>query len=221
MTSYTHTASGPRFGHLRTYLVGVGATAALTAGALVAFLSLATFVAFNGLPFGGSSDDAGAAYLNPNTSAAPTAAAAALGAGPGAVAKNAAPGSHGASPAAKSATAAAAGAGGTGSGGGDSSGGTGSGKAATEPGVSTSPGDITPPIAVPSLPSTSGPVTGAVQGVDNAAGTNLSGPTGGATGTVDGATNQAGTAAGQASGAVSGVTDRLGGGGPAGTLLGG
>ena len=52
MTTYTHTASSPRFGHLRAhlpaYLVGIGATAALTAGALVVFLSLAAFVTFNG-----------------------------------------------------------------------------------------------------------------------------------------------------------------------------
>ena len=60
MTSLAHTASTPRFrqprGHLRAYLAGVGATTALTSGALVVFLSLATFVAFKGLPFGGSSD---------------------------------------------------------------------------------------------------------------------------------------------------------------------
>ena len=73
MTTYTHTGQTPRFGHLRShmraYLFGAGATTALTAGALVVFLSLATFVAFKGLPFGGSSDNAGAAYLGSNTSA--------------------------------------------------------------------------------------------------------------------------------------------------------
>src|SRR2546427_13080301 len=92
MTTYTtHTAGSRRLGHLRphlrAYLVGIGATTALTAGALVAFLSLATFVAFTGLPLGGSSDNAGAAYLGANTTAAPTAAAAALGAARAAVAK--------------------------------------------------------------------------------------------------------------------------------------
>jgi hypothetical protein len=64
------------------------------------------------------------------------------------------------------------------------------------------------------LPSTSGPVSSAVQAVDDAAGTNLSGPTGGASGAVDGAASQAG-------GAVNGVRDRvLGGAGRAGSLLG-
>ena len=83
MTSLAHTASTPRLrfgrpsGHFRAYLASVGATTALTSGALVVFLSLATFVAFKGVPFGGSSDAAGAAYLG---SSAPTAAAAALGA---------------------------------------------------------------------------------------------------------------------------------------------
>jgi hypothetical protein len=222
MTSYTHTASSPRFGHLRAhlpaYLAGIGATAALTAGALLVFLSLATFVAFTGLPFGGSSDDAGAAYLDSSTSVAPAAAGTALGGAPGAVARNAA--ADGAGPAAAAAAAAAAG----GSGGGDPSGTAPSGKGPAEPGVSTSPGETAPPVP---LPSTSAPVTDAVQGVDAAAGTNLSGPTGGATGAVDGAANQAGAAAarpglgGQAGGPVSGVRDRvLGGGGPAGSLLG-
>jgi hypothetical protein len=227
MTAYTHTELSQRFGHLRAhlpaYLVGIGATAALTAGAFVIFLSLAAFVTFNGLPFAGSSDDAGAAYLD-STSAAPAAAATALGAGPGAVAKSAAPGSNATSPAARSAAAAAAGSGGAG----DPSGTGSSGKAPAGPGVSTSPGDVAaPPIAVP-LPSTSGPVTDVVQGVDSAAGTNLSGPAGGAAGTADGAANQAGGAAGRAGlggpagGAVRGVTDRaLGGGGLAGSLLGG
>jgi hypothetical protein len=223
MSTYTHAASRPRSGHLRAhlpaYLVGIGATAALTAGALVVFLSLATFVAFNGLPFGGSSDDVGSAYLDPSPSVAPASAATALGAAPGAVAKNAATGSNGAGPAG-SATAAASGSGGSGSGGAPS--GDPAGKAPTEPRPSTSPGEI----AVP-LPSTSGPVTNAVQSVDNAAGTNLSGSAGGAAGAVDGAVNQAGGSAGRAGlgrragGVVNGVRDRvLGGAGSAGSLLG-
>src|SRR5436190_19889856 len=100
MTTYTHTASTPRFGHLRAhlraYLVGVGATTALIAGAMVVFLSLATFVAFKGLPFAGPSDDAGAAYLGSNAGAAtaPASAAAALGAAHAAVASDPVPGSH-------------------------------------------------------------------------------------------------------------------------------
>ena len=98
MTTYTHTSStrGWRHlrAHLRAYLAGVGATTALTAGALVAFLSLATFVAFKGLPLGGSSDDAGAAYLGSNAGAAPATAAAALAAARAAVAKDPVPGSR-------------------------------------------------------------------------------------------------------------------------------
>ena len=47
-------------GHLSAYLAGIGATGALTAGAVVVFLSLATFVAFRGLPsLAGSSDSTG------------------------------------------------------------------------------------------------------------------------------------------------------------------
>ena len=69
MSTFTHTASSPRFAHLRAhlpgYLVGIGATAALTAGALVVFLSLAAFVTFNGLPFGGSGDDVGVRVPRP------------------------------------------------------------------------------------------------------------------------------------------------------------
>src|SRR5687768_6692350 len=97
MTTLVHAI--PRFSHVRAhlgaYLVGVGATSALTAGAVVVFLSLATFVAFNGLPsLGGSSDEAGAAYLDSSNSAALTPAAAALGAARGAVAKDPVPGVH-------------------------------------------------------------------------------------------------------------------------------
>jgi len=206
VATYTPASSSPRFSHLRAhlraYLVGVGATTALTAGALVVFLSLATFLAFHGLPLGGSSDDAGVAYLDSNTGAAPTAAAA-LGAARGAVAKNAAPGPWEAGRAARSAAAAGSGAGGSGSGGGDPSGKVPSPGGPSETGVSTAPVDITPPaVAIPSLPSTSGPATDAVQGVDNATGTSLSGSTGGVTRTADGevsgALNRAGGVAGRA-----------------------
>ena len=211
VTTYAPIAANPRFAHLRAYLVGVGATSALTAGALVVFLSLATFIAFNDFPFGASSDDAGSAYLDSSTSAVPTAATA-LGAARGAVAKNAVPGSHEAGPAARSAAAAA------GSGAGDPSGKVPSAGGPSEPGVSTPPADISPPaVAIPSLPSTSGVTTDAVQGVDDAAGTNLSGSTGGVTGAADGGVSSAldrvGRTAGraglgaQAGGAVSGVTD--------------
>jgi hypothetical protein len=221
MSTYAHTASRPRSAHLRAhlpaYLVGIGATAALTAGALVIFLSLATFVAFNGLPFGGSSDDVGSAYLDPTPSVAPASAATALGAAPGAVAKNAAAGSSGAGPAGP-ATAAASGSGGSGG----APAGDPAGKASTEPGASTSPGQVSVP-----LPSTSGPVTSVVQTVDDTVGTNLSGSAGGAAAAADGAAGQVARSAGRgglggrARGAVNGVRDRvLGGVGSAGSLLG-
>src|SRR5687767_10252247 len=80
--------------HLSAYLAGVGVTGALTAGAVVAFLSLAAFVAFKGLPFVGSSDDAGATYLNSSGSGPPTAASTALGAARGAVARDAVPAAY-------------------------------------------------------------------------------------------------------------------------------
>ena len=81
--------------HLGAYLVGVGATSALTAGAVVVFLSLAAFVAFNGLPtVAGSSSDAGAAYLSSNGGTPPAAAAAALGEARDAAAKGPITGAH-------------------------------------------------------------------------------------------------------------------------------
>jgi hypothetical protein len=219
MTTYTtHTAGSPRLGHLRAhlraYVVGVGATTALTAGALVAFLSLATFVAFKGLPLGGSSNDAGAAYLGANPTTAPTAAAAALGAAHAAVAKGPASGSPaaGSGPGGGSSVV-----GGRSGGGGNSPGGDLPGGGSNPPGGSGGGGSPIPGVPLP--PASSGPVTHAVQGVDNAAGTNLSGPTSGATRAVDGAAggglNRVGGAVGhphlghRVGGAVSGVTDRV------------
>ena len=216
MTTYTHIGTNPRLGHLRAhlraYLVGFGATTALTAGALVVFLSLATFIAFQGLPLGGSSDDAGAAYLGANATAAPTAAAAALGAAPAAVAKDPVPGSH-----AGGSGSSGGSAGGHRSGGGNSPGGDLSGGGSSPRGGSGGGGSTIPGVSLP--PSSSGPVTDAVQGVDNAAGTNLSGPTSGATGAVDGAAggglNRVGRAVGHprlgnhVGGAVNRVTDTV------------
>ena len=221
MTTYSPAAFSPRFGHLhthlRTYVAAVGATAALTAGTLVAFLSLATFVAFKGLPFGGSGNDAGSAYLESSLSAAPTAAGVALGAAAAAVADHPVAGSAGAGASPRTAAAGADGSGGSGSGGADASGKARSGGGPSDPGTSSPPGDApSPPIAVPTLPSTSGPTNTVVQGIDTAAGTNLSGPTRGVTRPVDragaGALNRAGGAAGrssldtQAGSAVGGIT---------------
>jgi hypothetical protein len=215
--------------HLGTYLVGIGATTALTAAALVGFLSMATFVAFNGFPFGGSSNDAGAAYLEPNGSAAPaaTAAGAALAAARAAVARDPVPGSRAGGPG--SGTGADSG-GGNSSGGGTSGGGTPgggtSGGGADPPGGGG--GGIDPPLVdVP--PPAPGPVTHAVGSVGNTTGTDLSG-TSGVTEAIDGAAtgtvNSVGGAVGRphlgdgVGGAVNRVTDTALGGGGGGGLLG-
>jgi hypothetical protein len=214
MTSLVHSISRPfkLRGHLNAYLAGVGATGALTAGAVVVFLSLATFVAFRGLPsLAGSSDSAGAAFLTSNPGG-PQAAAAALDAARAAVAKDPVPGVR---PAGGSFDRSS---GAPGSGGGQSSVGRGSGgsggstagrgsgaTAPTAPGVAPSapsapsvpsvPGTVDPPsVDAPSVPDTpsvpSAPhvpsTSGAVRDVDRAAGTNLSGTTDRVTRTVDG-----------------------------------
>ena len=55
MTTLSETQPAtPRSTHLRAYLAGTGATGALIAGGVIVFLSLAAFVAFKGIPFGGS-----------------------------------------------------------------------------------------------------------------------------------------------------------------------
>jgi hypothetical protein len=174
--------TGPRIPHLGAYVAGVGATTALIAGALVVFLSLATFVAFRGLPLGGSGDDAGAAYLGSNGSGVggPEAAAAALGATPGAVADPA-----------RGARAGVAGSSSTGSGDrgrastgsrDDPGGGTPRGPIRTDPGTPASPGparsavgylnETTSPlgVTVPVDPGTSGAVDGAGRRTLNRAG---------------------------------------------------
>lgn len=74
---------------VRTYLAGTGATGTLMAGAIVAFLSLATVFAFNGLP--GDSPPAEEESLFVGAGGAPAAAATALGGAPGAVAAAPAP----------------------------------------------------------------------------------------------------------------------------------
>jgi hypothetical protein len=123
MAGLAHSEGEPRVAqvraHLPAYLVGVGATTALTAAALVAFLSIATYVAFNGFPFGASSNDAGAAYLDADGVAEPTATAAgaALRAASAAVAARTMPGFGSDGSGASGAGSAAGGAGGGGAGG--------------------------------------------------------------------------------------------------------
>jgi hypothetical protein len=189
MTTLSETqAHGPRATHLRAYLAGTGATGALVAGALVVFLSLATYVAFNGIPFGGSGGNSDTSYVGVRASGTPAAAAAALGAAPGAVAAAPVPGAP------IGAGGARAGGGGGGAGGG--AGGSGSGGGFI-PGGGTPPSGSTPPGGggggggggpTPSCSTCTSPgiVGNTVNQIDNTAGTNLSGgPVGDVAGTVD------------------------------------
>lgn len=186
MTTISETqAQGPRATHLRAYLAGTGATGALIAGALIVFLSLATYVAFNGIPFGGNGGNTDTAFLSAQTSGTPAAAATALGAAPGAVAAAPVPG-------------APIGAGGAGAGGGGGAGGGAGGPGPSggfPPGGGPGPG-TTPPGGDPGPGPAPGPacttcdspgiVGNTVNQIDNTAGTNLSGgPVGDAAGTVD------------------------------------
>jgi hypothetical protein len=73
----------------RAFLAGGGATTALIAAAVIAFLSVAALVAFNGLPIGGGDANSGSVQVGevPATGAnAPELAAGALGGAAGAVA---------------------------------------------------------------------------------------------------------------------------------------
>lgn len=63
--------------NFRAYLAGTGATGALVAGALVAFLSVAAFVSFKGLPIGGSGSSSNTVVLSGGGAPAAAAAAAA------------------------------------------------------------------------------------------------------------------------------------------------
>ena len=51
----TQPRTGRRYFNLRAYLAGTAATAALLGAVVIAFASLGAYVAFNGLPIGGSS----------------------------------------------------------------------------------------------------------------------------------------------------------------------
>jgi hypothetical protein len=210
MTTVTHTQTVPRMTHLRAYLAGTGATGALIGGAIVVFLSLAAFVTFKGMPFGASGDNQGSTYLgsNPGSSAvsAPRAAAAALRAGPGAVGATAASSASGDGAARGGSDALPA--------------------AFAPPGGSidpTGPTDPSSPITSPASPTspTTSPdagraVTGAVQALGQATGTDLPGQTSGATRQLDdevnGALNGVGGAVGNprlgddVGGAVNGLT---------------
>src|SRR3954453_15004487 len=135
MTTLSETETQvPRFTHLRAYLAGTGATGALVAGILIVFLSLATFVAFKGIPFAGDGGNSGSSFVGVRTGGTPASAAAALGAAPGAVAATPV---HGA-PIGAGGPGASAGGGGPGAGGGSSAGG-GESTGGTLPGDGTTP----------------------------------------------------------------------------------
>jgi hypothetical protein len=76
----------PRIGKFREYIAGTGATTALIAGAIVAFLAVGALVAFDGSPLSGDDADGSVSLTDLPGGQAPEAAAVALGATPGAVA---------------------------------------------------------------------------------------------------------------------------------------
>src|SRR4051812_37348456 len=142
MTTLTETETqGPRFTHMRAYLLGTGATGALIAAAVIVFISLATYVAVNGMPFAGDGTGAGNSFVGVETSGTPVSAAAALRAAPGAVAARPVPGAPIGAGAAGAFARGGAGPGG-GAGGGFNAGGGGNlpGGGPTPPGTTPGPG---------------------------------------------------------------------------------
>jgi len=212
------TATHPGRANLRAYLAGSGATGALIAGAVVIFLAVGAFVAFSGMPFGGSGGGEGSASLRGQTAGgAPASAAAALAGASGAVAASPA-GARGAA------------AGGSGSATSGSGGGRHGGTDPTDPQGTFSGGGGPPTGCTDSCtdPSTSGPIGNVVGHVDSATsqqGVNLhlGGQTAPLTDPVDhaitGGLNTGGGAVGKphlgdkAGNAANGATDSLLGGG--------
>jgi hypothetical protein len=210
MSAIAETPSGTASNSVNTraFLAGGGATTALIAAAVIAFLSVAALVAFNGLPIGGDDADAGSVQVGevPATGAnAPELAAAALGDALGAVA---------ATPAASTAVDPTQIPGFAGSGG--------------APAVPGAPGTVPGGSGAPRVPGTgstgSEVLGGTVGGVDNTAGNlgldlPLNDATNGLTGpldqTLNDTLNNVGGAAGnpnlgnQVGGAVNNVTNGL------------
>ena len=197
VTTYSHAEITPRAArratqrrtNFGTYVAGIGATAALTAAALVAFLSVTAFLAFNGFPFAGSSEDAGAAYLDATADPA-TAAGRAVATARTAVARNPVSASGGGR------SDVAGGAGGAG-GPGEGSGQSGTGKSDGEPSAGAG---ATIPQPAPAPSPAPAPVAGVVQGVSGAVGASLpdvSGATDAVGGAVSGASDDVGGAAGR------------------------
>ena len=77
MDAAIQTEVGPAHANMRAYLAGTGATGALIGGALIVFLALAAFVAFNGLPLAGQGTGEGSISLSERSiaSGAPESAA--------------------------------------------------------------------------------------------------------------------------------------------------
>lgn len=180
----TRAISAP--GNFRAYAAGTGVSGALLAGALVAFLSVAAFVGFKGLPVGGSASTSGSVTLQP---AGPTAAATAAAA-PGAVA--AAP------------VAPRTGAAGTPAGGATATGGGSPNTTPQQPGTTPADGGLgpagsgdtgtLPPAGIPSPAANPGALGGTVDRLDDTTGrlgirTNLGGLTDRVTSQLDGTVN--------------------------------
>ena len=91
MSMAAQTESGQAHLDLRAFLAGSGATVALVAGAVVAFLAVGALLAFDELPFGGGDDDP--AVVEIDGARGPERAAAALAGASRAVAESPAAGS--------------------------------------------------------------------------------------------------------------------------------
>ena len=236
MTTLTETQpQAPRSTHLRAYLLGTGATGALIAGAVIVFVSLAAYVAVNGMPFAGNGTAPGDSFVGVQTAGTAASTAAALRAAPGAVAARPVPGAPIGTGAAGAFSRGHAGPGG-GAGGFSGGGGNLPGGGTTPPGTTPgpgggpTPGPTQPCSSCNPQPSSPGIATNTLNQVDDTAGTNLSGsPAGDVAGTVDktvtGTVNQVGGAAGKpglgdgVNNTVNGTVDKTVGG--AGGVLGG
>ena len=153
----------PRIGNVRAYLAGTGATGALIAGAVIAFLTVGALVVFDDALLGGDDASGSAALADVPGGNAPETAAAALAAAPGGPAGSPAGGTV----LAATLPGAGAGAGAGGAGTTTAPGGPGGPGTPTPPGDSTGPlsgavqtiDDATAPLGLPPASSTTGPIT--------------------------------------------------------------
>jgi hypothetical protein len=190
---------------IRTFLAGTGASGALVAAAVVAFLTIGALFAFEGLPGGSEPAEEDSVFVG---AGAPGAAADAVGGAGDAIADD--PVSL--PPAAVAALRAAGGAGGAG--------GAGLPPGAPAPGSPAAPGTPTAPGATPAAPApTAGPtstpqgsVGEVVEGVDQATGDNgLDDATSPITAPIDQTLDQSGVG-GAVDQTIDGVNNTLGGG---------